>query len=656
MDPDVGPKRKSRPRRSSGGEEFRNSNPPLPLSSSVSQAAVINDPSDDDRALYWQLLKHHHENDMDGFDGADTQSILSEEDKKLPAISSRTLKALQHQYGGIKRESLSSPFKQRNSDPMEAISLESKSSSTLTSKISVNNFDKTGLLRERQAEKWHVREQGHSPNHFLPLSSEKIPSRSSFYKAALEAAGRTSPPLTHLQTFIEEDEKLARELSKSMAQEISPQVSALDEELARALQNSQGFTPPPNDEREDAALALKLMQEEQEIAISGLPLTREEKDVELALRLMEEEHQKQYRKPTNENTDLDEEIAMRLSRSMLMDNADELLAHQISKSDLTLSSHTNHLVPEQLLILERIRLEKEHQINQQIIMQSSLRGLPAFHETALGADGARSHTIHSPSDYQFSQDSELSNWNSNPRGLQTRPTVIRPQANRAPIRSFNAGGGRGNSAREMWAERSQSRSNYNLNINQISNPGTAIAVNTNSRETSFELRNPLATSRVVTNHPYQSIPDNNGFEHTHGITSRHVEATRMIDRNHTSRYGDPQVRNHYTQQFDLPHNVTRRGSQESLASSISAWTNEQFRIDHIDKQPSANHRVMSSGTTNELLRRGSQETRSAIATGQSHVVACQGCGNMLQAPISSSLVFCPTCKTISPGFSVRNNH
>jgi hypothetical protein len=675
MDPPASTKRKSRPRRSSETEELHSSNTSVRPSSSTAQAAASIEPSDDDRALYWQLLKHHHENCVDEFDGSETQSILSEEDKKLPAMSPHVLKALQHQYG-IKREPLSSPFRQRNSDSIEPITVESKPFTNLSQKSPMRDFDHNDLLRERES-KSNAREQSNSLSSTSSLPSEEIRSRSSFYKAALEAAGRTTPPPMNVQTFIEEDEKLARELAIAMEQE-QPQVSAMDEELARALQETQDFTPPPNDEEKDVALALKLMQEEQEKAgssygIPEVPLTSEEQDVELALRLMEEEHQKQYRKPSNKNTDLDEEIAMQLSRSMLMGvNSDELLARQISKSNLTLPSHTNQLVPEQLLILERIRLEKENSLNQQIIMQSSLRGLPAFQDTAIGGNGTRSQSMNTTSDLQLSQELEFRDWNALPRGVQTRPTTIRPPTTRAPIRSFNAGD-RGSSASDMWAQRNESRSNYNRNMGHSLNPGTAVAVNMNGREPGFEPRNiPLTQIRAVPNHPYQGGPSNSGFENARGVNSRGMEPPRAIDMNHHSRYDDPEF-NHHSTYFNPPHNVTRRGSQESLASSISAWTNEQYRMDHIELPPSTNHqvmssgltnqspsttnhRVMSSGPTNELLRRGSQETRSAIATGQAHVVACKGCGNMLHAPISSSLVFCPTCKTISPGFSVRKEH
>ena len=56
----------------------------------------------------------------------------------------------------------------------------------------------------------------------------------------------------------------------------------------------------------------------------------------------------------------------------------------------------------------------------------------------------------------------------------------------------------------------------------------------------------------------------------------------------------------------------------------------------------------SIGRRQELLERGTEETKDAIHSGQSQIVKCRGCGGRLQAPLSYSLVFCPKCQTISP--------
>jgi len=56
--------------------------------------------------------------------------------------------------------------------------------------------------------------------------------------------------------------------------------------------------------------------------------------------------------------------------------------------------------------------------------------------------------------------------------------------------------------------------------------------------------------------------------------------------------------------------------------------------------------------THESLRRGNRETRMAMNSGASHVIKCQGCNVRLHAPLSYSLVFCPNCRTVSPGQTV----
>lgn len=48
-----------------------------------------------------------------------------------------------------------------------------------------------------------------------------------------------------------------------------------------------------------------------------------------------------------------------------------------------------------------------------------------------------------------------------------------------------------------------------------------------------------------------------------------------------------------------------------------------------------------------LVREGQSETRAAIMQGQSQIVTCRGCCGKLHAPVNCSLVFCPTCNTVS---------
>jgi len=49
-----------------------------------------------------------------------------------------------------------------------------------------------------------------------------------------------------------------------------------------------------------------------------------------------------------------------------------------------------------------------------------------------------------------------------------------------------------------------------------------------------------------------------------------------------------------------------------------------------------------------MVQEGQLDTRIAVMQGQSQIVTCQGCTGRLHAPIRCSLVFCPTCNTVSP--------
>ena len=66
------------------------------------------------------------------------------------------------------------------------------------------------------------------------------------------------------------------------------------------------------------------------------------------------------------------------------------------------------------------------------------------------------------------------------------------------------------------------------------------------------------------------------------------------------------------------------------------------------KPPNLVNSIDSEGRRQQLLERGTSETKSTIESRQAHVVTCLGCGGRLQAPMSYSLVYCPRCHTISP--------
>lgn len=93
-----------------------------------------------------------------------------------------------------------------------------------------------------------------------------------------------------------------------------------------------------------------------------------------------------------------------------------------------------------------------------------------------------------------------------------------------------------------------------------------------------------------------------------------------------------QAMNEYTR-----HNAEAYGQAPAAASTRPV------------SQRQGSHRSYdSAGRRQELLERGTSETKLAIQSGKAQIVVCRGCGGRLQAPASYSLVFCPKCQTISP--------
>lgn len=93
-------------------------------------------------------------------------------------------------------------------------------------------------------------------------------------------------------------------------------------------------------------------------------------------------------------------------------------------------------------------------------------------------------------------------------------------------------------------------------------------------------------------------------------------------------------------------------------AQVSKPTSHQQRSDGFvppQRGPPLAGASVGGGPSNEaLLLRGHYETREAIANGKAHVVQCRGCLGRLHAPMSYSLVFCPKCKTVSPGQTFRS--
>lgn len=88
-------------------------------------------------------------------------------------------------------------------------------------------------------------------------------------------------------------------------------------------------------------------------------------------------------------------------------------------------------------------------------------------------------------------------------------------------------------------------------------------------------------------------------------------------------------------------------NQRPGGSTAASMFQNGVRSSHHQRQNSISS-IDSEGRRQQLLERGTSETKHAIRSGQAHVVTCLGCSGRLQAPISYSLVYCPKCHTISP--------
>ena len=89
----------------------------------------------------------------------------------------------------------------------------------------------------------------------------------------------------------------------------------------------------------------------------------------------------------------------------------------------------------------------------------------------------------------------------------------------------------------------------------------------------------------------------------------------------------------------------RKTSEEEKDSSLKLSSRHETR----PRSRSSSFDVdVDNNTRIAMVREGQLDTRMAIMQGQSQIVTCQGCTGKLHAPTQCSLVFCPTCNTVSP--------
>ncbi len=549
---------------------------------------------DEGESLYEQLLRHHQDNNLDDsehehqHDAVDAASIQSEEDRKLPAISPQEAQ-------GLHRRPISLPFSrsQRINEseiyPHTATASEFRVDDPWGDENAISSLESVQSM---------LPGEGTSTPLEIPDSHRSSRSalfrQSSFYKAALEAAGDTDWTPTTPANDLKTDELLARELEELL--QAPPPEAALDEELARAFQAAQEPLPPANSEEQDVALALELMQQEQE----------------------QQQRQRQYQQQRQYDQTLsDEELALKLSKELTCGRGprlgDEMLALHFSQFEggSSRSQGPPKMVPEQLLILERIQQDKERELIQKAIMESSLHEVPGFMEPPDTRVGVPFSGADRDEDYRFSQELALREWTAVHGGQRTAVrSGLSPTFRSSP--SGNTGDLRPSFSRE-WSQQVEppgaprSHVGRSGSVNFI--PGRAVAVDTTGRETSIDPR-----------------------PHIQHISVASTRASLPIPREHA------------------PLETRSRSFEPAIRPTILGGRSPEFRHknDHARTQQSS---LASPGSPGVYHRRGNEETQVAIATGRAHVVICQGCRTRLHAPKRYSLVLCPSCNIISPGLS-----
>jgi hypothetical protein len=720
MDPNRDPRRRTRSLEMTLEEGYEYGGESLEMQASTPAEAPIQSAAaakNDDESLYEQLLRHHRDSNVDDSDTFDGMSMVSEEDRKLPAIDSQSQArprrpitlplpySRDHVVFG-KAPAVSEFPPMRHEAETESVS-ESPMHRNVAPPRKMSASDVT-----HQSTNTNATDSNRKIDHRTDLL-QNLYEESSFYKAALEALGESkseAPPLPPRDDVdVTQDEQLARELSQLFEEPDSH--SALDEKFARALQAAQDSDEPPDSEEQDVALALQLMEQE-------------------------EQQQHKHKHPIN--TVADEELAVRLSKELNFGeeeqrlNGDELLARQLSNFETNGSwNGPAQMLPEQLQILERIQQDKERQLIEQAIMESSLQELPAFQEPPDIGVGLSFTGSGNEEDYRLSQELALREWSAlQPPRADSRASEQQPthRPNLRYTRSMNDQS-LSSSSRPLQSNNS-ARSQFDGNFV----PGRAVSVDTTGRETSIQprLTNPGAytqvpvplQARTLSFDPPGRATNLGGLsqeEHRneHSLTSRNQEVSASPRAQQDfppvqtrSRSFQPLVRS--TQQVPVPLQArTRSFDPQGRLTNPGGLSQEEHRNEHswtgrnqeVSSSPRAQqdlipvhaqtrsfqpvgrptnpggvsqeeHRNERSSTgrnqevsasprlhqdlmrprpPDELLRRGNQETQTAIATGRSHVVVCQGCGNRLHAPRSYSLVFCPTCSTISPGLVADND-
>jgi len=600
----------------------------------LATAAGATSSEKDEVSLSGQVLKHSKDRYPKSSQSCDAASVSSEEDRKLPAIpnyarrekqlispenSVSTKHSISNNMGDYSLDStsitrsVSEPFNVTPPSRRIEPSSDSATQPVIRSKLSRNYSECARLLDDSQ---------------------------SSFYKAALADLSESGTyPMSNQVNSVEKDEQLARELSQQLGSypdppvlkapldsDISP-LTASNDHLEKDAELARALSQQLDCRRSSSALDSKTYLENDSKVASNNHLT---KDAQLAKELarnlensnpseaLDEEFARRLQTcdTLNPSMNRDQDIALAFklleeTNSIVNDtSSDEVLAQKLSQ-ELNASKEENssdemlarqisqqgppsaaELCPEQLQILEKIQQDNERKLVEQALRESALSDLPVFQD----------HRVENVA----SSSSQMCN-NSGKDYLISQEHAIRE-----------------------WAPRKRP--------SDTSSYQTVISDDDLHHHSSMHHN----LGRTVGRFP--SAP--NVYQTDSSLTNctnDSFEGKKMLDRDVLSNTGaDDSLQR-------MPIITGRQNSYETqrgLQANASHSKNS-----HLLRQQD----MMRSRANIDLLRRGNDETRTAIEFGRSHVVICQGCRKRLHAPKYYSLVFCPNCDTISPGLGADHH-
>jgi len=415
------------------------------------------------------------------------------------------------------------------------------------------------------------------------------------------------------------DEELAKELAAQHERE-ELELQLRDEALARELEESLRIEALEALEatKRDELLAMEFTKNEEKEAISSTQKQQTaDDDLKLAMKMMQMESSSFRQIPQRNKFDEDAAFALALAET---EN----------------SLHPPHslAIPEQMQILQQIRQQKE-----QIKQQTGQRPNPLTPRTAM--------MVESTDQYIISQRLAIQEWMAQQDQMRPPARDMLPWSGvdcgpSTRLHELHTRGVRGEDDPPLGAGWEFQGRNIQEPLRYDQEQISAL------RPLSTSLHNPPGYNQG-------QIPAPRGTYVLH----HHQSNMSQLDYNRQSR-------SHNYARADQPHMGTpsyERHDRPQMGTPLqrqgSGYRGDEYDSNRTSAQrPSWDYANRNARAPSTRLERGQMETRAAIDQGMSHVIQCLGCRKRLYAPLNNALVFCPNCRTVSPGqtASRRSNY